>query len=180
MKEYGKVGRDVGFFGRWTRLMMGIALTLLMLYDLIGGDHTHDTRSYILMVVFFTGIVLAYYAGYVYLGEKIKDKSPWIATIIFVFLFNAFVVPYELSLGYLIGMPYINHPILIAIFAYIGVSFVFQFISKYGGCEVIAVQNFFLKKNYSSYCVPLLPIDILEKTIVNAIVKSKAKKINTP
>ena len=127
------------------------------------------------------GFIFAYLAGYLLIAEKIKDKNPWIATMIFVFpamyfFANGFVVPFELSFGYLIGMPYVNHPITIAIILYVGISFPVQFLTKYGGCEVIAIQNLIYRKNYSSYCVPLLPIDILEKTIVDAIARNRVTR----
>ena len=182
MSQYGKVGRDVGVVGRWIRLMMGTLITFLVLYDFLGGTHTHSLRTNTLIVVFLVGFVLAYYAGYVVIAERVKDKSPWIPTVIFVFpaiyfsVINAFVVPYELSFGYLIGMPYINHPITIAILLYIGISFPVQFFTRYGGCEVIAIQNLIFKKNYASYCVPLLPIDMLEKTIVDAIARYRGPR----
>ncbi len=178
MSKYGKVGRDVGICGRWIRLLIGIVMTLVVLYDFFGGTHTHSLRTNTLIVLFFVGFVFAYLVGYLLIAEKIKDKNPWIATMIFVFpamyfFMNGFVVPYELSFGYLIGMPYINHPITIAIILYVGISFPIQFFTKYGGCEVIAIQNLIYRKNYSSYCVPLLPIDILEKTIVDAIARNR-------
>lgn len=177
MLKYGRVGRDVGIVGRWFRLLMGLVITFFVLLDFFGGTHTHSLTTNALVVLFFVGFVLAYQAGYLLIADKVKDKSPWIPTIIFVLpamyfsTINAFFVPYELSFGYLIGMPFINHPITIAMLLYIGVSFPVQFFTKYGGCEVIAIQNLVYKKNYSSYCVPLLPLDILEKTIVDAFAR---------
>ena len=143
MSQYGKVGRDVGVVGRWIRLLMGILITLMVLFDFVGGTHTHSLRTNALIALFLVGFVLAYYAAYLLVAERVKDKSPWIPTIIFVFpaiyfsVINASVVPFELSLGYLIGMPYINHPISIAILLYIGISFPVQFFTKYGGCKVL-------------------------------------------
>jgi len=49
---------------------------------------------------------------------------------------------------------------------YVGASFFFQWGARYGGCEVVAIPNFLFKKNYGSYCVPLLPLDVIEKAIV--------------
>ena len=175
MSRYGKIGRDVGIVGRWIRLVLGIMLTFTVLYDFLGGNHTHSTRTNVLVVLFFVGFVLAYYGIYLLVAERLNGKSPWIATIIFVLPaiyfanINAFLVPFEWSIGYLIGMPFINHPITIAMILYIGISFPIQFLTKYGGCEVIAIQNLIFRKNHPSYCIPLLPIDVLEKTIVDAI-----------
>ncbi len=43
--------------------------------------------------------------------------------------------------------------------------------TKYGGCEVIAIQNLIYRKRSSSYCVPLLPLDMAEKAIVDAFAR---------
>ena len=181
MSKYGKVGRDVGICGRWIRLLIGIVMTLAVLYDVFGGTHTHSLRTNTLIVLLFVGFVLAYLAGYLLIAEKIKDKNPWIATMIFVFpamyfFMNGLVVPYELSFCYLIGLPYVNHPITIAMLLYIGVPFPIQFFTKYGGCEVIAIQNLIWKKKCPSYCVPLLPLDILEKTIVDRVAQRRRNR----
>jgi hypothetical protein len=161
---------------------MGVLIVLSVLFDFFGGSHTHSLRTNSLIGVFFVGFILAYYVGYLLIADRLSDKSPWVATTIFVLpaiyfsVINAMIVPYELSLGYLLGMPYINHPISMAILLYIGISFPVQFFSRYGGCEVIAIQNLVLKKNHPSYCIPLLPVDILEKTIVDAFARRRDAK----
>ncbi len=179
MSEYGKLGSDVGAVGRWIRLIFGVWVLWLVLSDFLRSDHTHSTRDNVLVAVLFLAFVLVYQAVYLLLAEKLRDKSPWIATIIFVLpamyfsIVNAFLVPAELSFGSLIGMPFVNHPITLAIFLYIGISFPVQFFTKYGGCEVVAIQNWLFKKSCSSYCVPLLPLDFAEKKIVDAIARKK-------
>ena len=177
MSKYGQVGRDVGIVGRWFRLVAGIVIMFAVFWDFFGGDHTHSLRTNVLTALFFVGFVFAYQAVYLLVAERVRDKSPWIATIIFVFpamyfsTINAFFVPFELSFGYLIGMPFINHPITLGMLLYIGISFPVQFFSKYGGCEVIAIQNLISKKDCDSYCVPLLPLDLAEKAIVDSIAR---------
>ncbi len=118
-----------------------------------------------LVGLFFVGFVVAYLAAYLLIVERVKDKSPWIPTMIFVFpamyfIINGMSVPFELSFGYLIGMPYVNHPITLAMLLYVGVSLPVQFFTKYGGCEVIAIQNLIYRNRCLSYCVPLLPLDL--------------------
>jgi len=176
MSKYSQVGWDVGIVGRWFRLVMGILVTFLVLFDFLGGSHTHSLRTSVLTGLFFVGFVLVYLAAYLLIIERVKDKSPWIPTIIFVFpamyfILNGMVVPFELSFGHLIGMPYVNHPITLAMLLYVGVSLPVQFFTKYGGCEVIAIQNLIYKKRCLSYCVPLLPLDMAEKAIVDALVR---------
>ena len=184
MSEYGQVGWDVGIVGRWFRLVMGVLVTLFVLFDFLGGAHTHSLRTNVLTAVFFVGFVLAYLAAYLLIIERVKDRSPWIPTMIFVFpamyfVANGMVVPFELSFGSLIGMPYVNHPISLAILLYVGVSLPVQFFTKYGGCEVIAIQNLIYRKRCASYCVPLLPLDMAEKAIVDAFARRR-KVISQP
>lgn len=179
MSKYGQVGLDVGSVGRWFRLVAGILILAAVLFDFFGGGHAHSIRSNLLVAVFFVGFVVAYLAVYLLVADRIGGRSPWISTVIFVLpaiyfsTINAFFVPYELSFGYLVGLPSINHPITIAILLYIGISFPIQFFTKYGGCEVIAIQNLIYRKKCSSYCVPLLPLDMAEKMIVDGIARRR-------
>ncbi len=179
MPKYGLVGWDVGIVGRWYRLVMGILFTGLVVFDLVGAFHTHSLRTNVLTGLFFVGFVLVYFAAYLLVIERVKDKSPWIPTMIFVFpamyfLINGMIVPFELSFGYLIGMPYVNHPIMLAMLLYVGISTGVQFFTKYGGCEVIAIQNLIYRKRCLSYCVPLLPLDMAEKAIVDALARRQS------
>ena len=178
MSNYGQVGWDVGIVGRWFRLVMGISMMTLVVLDFAGGSHTHSLGTNVLTVLFFVGFVLVYLAAYLLVVERVKDKSPWIPTMIFVlpamyFIINGMMIPRELSFGYLIGMPYVNHPLSLAILLYVGISLPVQFFTKYGGCEVIAIQNLIYRKRCLSYCVPLLPIDMAEKVIVDALARRR-------
>ena len=184
MSKYGEVGLDVGVVGRWFRLVMGIGVTLLVAFDFFGGSHTHSLKTNVLTGLFFLGFILAYFAAYLLVIDRVKDKSPWIATVIFVFpamyfTANGMFAPFELSFGYLIGLPSVNHPISLAMFLYIGISLAVQFLTKYGGCEVIAIQNLVYRKRCASYCVPLLPLDMAEKAIVDALAR-RGQPISEP
>lgn len=182
MSKYGQVGWDVGIVGRWVRLAAGVLILAAVLFDFFGGGHVHSLKMNLLVAVFFVAFVVAYLAVYLLVADRIAGKSPWISTMIFVLpaiyfsTINAFFVPYELSFGYLIGLPSINHPITIAMLLYIGVSFPIQFFTKYGGCEVIAIQNLIYRKKFSSYCVPLLPLDIVEKMIVDWVARRRERR----
>ena len=153
-------------------------MTSLLVFDFVGSSHTHSLRTNVLTGLFFVGFVLVYFAAYLLVIERVKDKSPWIPTMIFVFpamyfLINGMIVPLELRFGHLIGMPYVNHPLMLAMLLYAGVSIAVQFFTKYGGCEVIAIQNLIYRKRCSSYCVPLLPLDMAEKAIVDALARRR-------
>jgi len=181
MSTYGKVGWDVGVVGRWFRLLMGALMMLLVLGDYVGGNHTHSLGMNALAALFFVGFVIAYFGIYLLVVDRVKHMNPWIPTIIFVlpamyFIFNGLFAPFELSFGYMIGLPYVNHPITIAILLYVGISLPIQFFTRYGGCEVIAIQNLIYRKECSSYCVPLLPLDIAEKAIVDRLAQRQEAK----
>ena len=45
MSKYGQVGWDVGIVGRWFRLVMGVLMTALFVFDFVGGSHTHSLRT---------------------------------------------------------------------------------------------------------------------------------------
>ncbi len=176
MSKYGQVGWDVGIVGRWSRLLIAVTATSLVVSDLVGAFHTHSLRTNVLTGLFFVGFVLVYFAAYLLVIERVKDMSPWIPTMIFVFpamyfMSNGVFVPLELRFGHLIGMPYVNHPMMLAMVLYAGVSIAVQFFTKYGGCEVIAIQNLVYRKRCLSYCVPLLPLDVAEKAIVDALAR---------
>lgn len=173
MVNYGKVGENVGSVGRWTRFVLGILTIVIVATDFYSVTHTHDMASYLMMVLSFVAILGVYTLGHVMIGDKLAGKSAWWGTMIFVapamFLLMApFFYP-SLQVGHWLNLPALNHPFLIALLSYVGISFIFQWRAKYGGCEVVAIPNFIFKKNYGSYCVPLLPLDTLEKFIVDKL-----------
>ena len=173
MASYGEVGINVGSVGRWTRFVIGILTLFIVAMDFNSVTHTHDMASYLMMVLSFAAILGVYTLGHVLIGDKLCGKSAWWGTMIFVapamFLLMApFFYP-SLQIGYWLSIPPLNHPFQIALLLYVGISFFFQWRAKYGGCEVVSIPNFIFKKNYGSYCVPLLPLDMLEKFIVDKI-----------
>ena len=173
MASYGKVGVNVGIVGRWTRFVLGILMIVFVATDFYPVTHTHDMASYLMMVLSFVAILGVYTLVHVLIGDKLAGKSAWWGTMIFVapvmFLFFAPMFDPSLQIGHLLNLPALNHPFQIALLSYIGISFFFQWRAKYGGCEVVSIPNFIFKKNYGSYCVPLLPLDMLEKVIVENV-----------
>ena len=173
MASYGEVGVNVGSVGRWTRFVLGILVMVIVAMDFFSATHTHNLAAYIMMVLSFIAILGVYTLGHVLIGDKLSGKSAWWGTMIFVvptmFLLIAPSFNPSLQIGHWLNLPALNHPFLIALYLYVGISFFFQWRAKYGGCEVVAIPNFIFKKNYGSYRVPLLPLDVLEKLIVNKI-----------
>ena len=173
MASYGKVGVNVGSVGRWTRFVLGILMIVSVATDFYPATHTHDISSYLMMILSFVGILGAYTMVHVLIGDKLSGRSAWWGTMIFVapamFLLIAPMFDPRLQVGHWLNLPALNHPFQIALLSYIGISFFFQWRAKYGGCEVVTIPNYIFNKNYGSYCVPLLPLDLVEKLIVDKI-----------
>ncbi len=173
MASYGEVGVNVGFVGRWTRFLLGVLLIVSVASDFYPATHAHGMASYLMMLLSFVAILCVYTLAHVLIGDKLSGKSAWWGTMIFVapamFLLIGPMVDPSLQIGHWLNLPALNHPFQIALLSYIGISFFFQWRAKYGGCEVVTIPNFIFKKNYGSYCVPLLPLDLLEKFVVDMV-----------
>ncbi len=170
MASYGELGVNVGSVGRWTRFVLGILIVAIVATDFYPTTHTHSAASYLMMALSFLGITAVYTLVHVLIGDKLIGKSAWWGTLIFVvptiFLLIAPAFDPSLQVGYWVNLPALNHPFELALLLYVGISFFFQWRAEYGGCEVLAIPNFLFRKNYGSYCVPLLPLDAIEKLIV--------------
>ena len=170
MASYGELGVNVGSVGRWTRFVLGILIVALVATDFYPATHTHSAASYLMMALSFLGIMAVYTLVHMLIGDKLNGKSAWWGTLIFVvptiFLLIAPEFDPSLQVGYWVNLPALNHPFELALLLYVGISFFFQWRAEYGGCEVVAIPNFLFRKNYGSYCVPLLPVDAIEKLIV--------------
>ena len=173
MASYGEVGTNVGSVGRWTRFVLGILMVAFVATDFYPVTHAHSMATYLMLVLSFLGIMSIYTLGHMLIGDKLRGKSAWWGTLIFVvpamFLLISPSFDPGLQVGYWLNLPALNHPFMLALLLYIGISFFFQWRAEYGGCEVVAIPNFIFKKNYGSYCVPLLPLDFAEKIIVEKI-----------
>ena len=180
MASYGEVGVNVGSVGRWTRFILGILIIALVATDFYPVTHTHSVASYLMMALSFIGIIIVYTLVHITIGDKLRGKSAWWGTLIFVapimFLLLAPSFDPSLQVGHWLNWPALNHPFMLALLLYVGVSFFFQWGARYGGCEVVAIPNFLFRKNYGSYCVPLLPLDVIEKVIVE---KKAASSVDT-
>jgi hypothetical protein len=117
-------------------------------------------------LIYFVAIIVAYTAVYWTLGERIfATANPWINTAILVV--PAFVLAWwEFTIGPLTGIR-LPTGLSLAMGLYVGISFILQWRIKYGGCEVVSVPILLLKRRYTTYCIPLVALDAIEKAIVD-------------
>ncbi len=168
--KFGKLGLDVGLFGRWSRLLWGIAILLPLavgaVQDIQGSGSS--LSFYGLAGVYFLGIGTAYVLVYWSLGERIFARAnPWFNTAVFVG--PAFVAAWwEILIQPLTGIG-LSSSLPTAMSAYIGISFILQWKIRYGGCEVVALPIIFSKRRYATYCIPLVALDAVEKVVVERV-----------
>ena len=48
-------------------------------------------------------------------------------------------------------------------------SFILQRRIRYGGCEVVALPILLSKRRYTTYCIPLVALDAVEKVVVERL-----------
>ena len=65
MTSYGEVGVNVGSVGRWTRLVMGIGVMVMVAADFYPVTHEHSVASYLMIVASFVAITGIYTLGHV-------------------------------------------------------------------------------------------------------------------
>ena len=91
----------------------------------------------------------------------------WVNTLIFVG--PALVVAgWEFSFGPLIGFD-LPSALPLGMLVYIGTSFILMWKLRYGGCEVVALPIILSKRRYTTYCLPLVALDAVEKVVVERI-----------
>jgi len=160
------VGLNVGSVGRWSRLVWGVIWLLLSAWAIFQGSQgaSLTLTFYGISLVYFIGITAGYIAVYWILGERVLAKSnPWINTVILVgpalvaLCWNFIILP-------LTGIK-LPATLSLAMGVYIGISFLLQWKIRYGGCEVVAIPIIILKRRYTTYCVPLVALDAVEKQI---------------
>ena len=170
--NYGTLGLNVGFVGRWSRLIWGALLLIPLGFELADLFTSPDeSRSiYGFVAIYLLAITFAYTVVYGMLGKRVFSRSnPWINTVILVGPAFA-VVWWNVIFGPLAGFD-LPLAFSLAMGVYIGLSFILQWKIKYGGCEVVAVPIILLKKRYTTYCIPLIAMDAVEKKVVDAMAK---------
>lgn len=165
---YGTLGLDVGIVGRWSRLGLGLLILVPTALALIQdySETSISLRFVGLTIFYFVLITLAYAAVYWALGERLfATANPWINTAILVG--PAIVLAWwDFTIGPLTGIR-LPTGLQLAMGLYIGISFVLQWRIRYGGCEVVSIPILLFKRRYTTYCIPLVAVDALEKAIVN-------------
>ena len=99
--------------------------------------------------------MLAERAGEFLLGERLLSKiGAWLRTAI---LLGPLVVIFAFPLG-----PHVLHH---ALMLYIGVSLIFSFFMRYGGCEVMSIPALIFGSRHT-VCCPLNVVDAVEKAVL--------------
>jgi len=166
--KFGKVGLDVGVLGRLSRLIWGILILIPILLSIARdfSSATPSTSFYTSAVFYLLLIVVIYTLAYWFLGERLFAKAnPWVNTAILVG--PAFAIawwPYFFAPVFSLQIPL---SLSVAMGIYIGISFIIQWKIKYGGCEVVSIPILLFKKRYTTYCVPLVAVDAIEKIVVD-------------
>ena len=157
-KPYGRLGLDVGFVGRWTRLIVGIFLTGYTVLKVTGLKVTgaYSVGEGIELVIYTIAVLTLYSAAHFTLGERILNKlNPWVGTTILL-------GPLVVLFAFQIGPPVLHQAILL----YVGISLIVSFFMRYGGCEVVSIPSLLFRQRYTVYC-PLNVVDVAEKAAVN-------------
>lgn len=159
-RKFGRLGLGVGIFGRWSRLMWGVATLLPLAFG--GVQDLQNSGSslsfYGLAGVYVVGISAAYVAVYWAFGERIFARAnAWVNTAVFVG--PAFVVAWwDIVFGPRTGLS-LPTALPLAASVYIGISFILQWKIRYGGCEVVAIPIILSKRRYTTCCLPLVALD---------------------
>ena len=176
--KYGILGLDVGSFGRWIRLFVGILylipITLSILFDPETLSILTETIKistnvisfYITMIIYFVIIIFLYIFVYKVFGNLVFAKNNvWINTLIFVG--PILVVGYWNILTGPFSNIKVPLPLVSASTIYIAMSLILEWKLKYGGCEVVSLPIILFKKRYKTYCIPIVAVDVIEKTLVD-------------
>lgn len=167
--KYGTLGLDVGFVGRWSRLIWGLLILLPTTTNILlnFSPSSESFRFYGLVLFYLAAITLAYTGVYWFLGERgiLQKLNPWVSTAIFV-LPAVELAWWDIIIAPIIGIR-LPLALSVAMFIYIGISFILQWRIKYGGCEVVSIPIIFFRERYPTYCIPLIALDAVEKAVVD-------------
>ena len=172
--SFGTVGLDVGFVGRWSRLVWGLLILTPIVYDVsTRSDLLGSGDFYLQAALYLVGITAAYVLVYWALGERFfATANPWVNTAILVG--PAFMVAWWPILFAPVTGIEIPEALALGMGIYVGISFILQWRIGYGGCEVVSIPIILLRRRYVTYCIPLVALDAVEKKVVNSRAESSA------
>lgn len=159
------IGKDVGFAGRWFRLIVGLYFSALAIAGPIvdGLPAPAEGFAFLAQVGAYFLLILLIYVGAVYLlGERVlAHANPWISSLL---LLGPIGVITLFQLG--------PAALLVAAGLYYSISSIFNFAMSYGGCEVAAIPSLIMGRRYTIYC-PYNAVDAVERAMM---VETRAQK----
>ena len=168
MSRFETVGLDVGSVGRWTRLGMGAIMLAPIAEQLLRNTSLAASANfYGEAALYLIGIIASYLTVYYLLGERLFARAnPWINTLILVGP-AIVIVWWNTAISPAVGVA-LPGGLSLAFGLYVGISFVLQWKIRYGGCEVVAIPILLLKRRYTTYCIPLVVLDAVEKQVMES------------
>lgn len=161
-----RIGYDVGFLGRWFRLIVGVYFSALaIVVPLIREPVSEaETLSFLGSLGLYLVLILGVYiAAFYFLGERVLARTnPWVGTII---LLGPLVLITAFQWG--------PEAFRVALGAYYSIASIFNFAMSYGGCEVVAIPSLIFRRRYTLYC-PYNAVDAVESALR---VSSRGQKI---
>lgn len=148
------LGYDLGFVGTGTRILVGIGISSYLL-----AVDALDSSAYFLWQVaaWFLAILATYSAVYSLLAPRILGRvSPWMPTVLFYG--PVLIVPY---------LEAIPDPASLALGLYIVASTMVVVLIGYGGCEVIGLPAFLIRRRRVVYC-PWNTVDLVDKGVAES------------
>lgn len=148
------IGRDTTSFGRWVRLILGL---LFIASAGLSTISLTDRVDVLPLLVSALGILVVYYIAYLALEKPVLARqNPWLSALVFV-------VP-SLVIAF---VPVFPAPLRVGMILYWGVMSVLNSLTRYGGCEVLAVPTLVYKRRYDVYC-PTNLLDVAEQAVAGS------------
>ena len=145
------IGRDATTIGRWVRLILGLLLILYAGLSLITITNRVDALPVLLS---FVAILVVYYVAYLVLEKPLLARvNPWQNMLVFVA--PSFVIAL---------VPVFPAALRVGMILYWGVMSVLNAVTRYGGCEVLALPTLVYQRRYDVYC-PTNVIDLAERAV---------------
>ncbi len=160
------IGYDVGFVGRWFRLIVGLYFSVLAtVVPLIQEPvSAAEALSFLGTLGLYLLLILGVYvAAFYILAERVLARAnPWVGTLI---LLGPLVLITAFQWG--------PQAFRVALGAYYSIASIFNFAMSYGGCEVVAIPSLIFRRRYTLYC-PYNAVDAVESALM---VSSGGQKI---